>query len=373
MTKLGTAFSALADSGAAAKALIEELREHDPRVLVFFAGIKQEGRLLGEAISAAFPKACVLGCSSDGEFSEKGFGKGGAAAIALGPQIVGRCAVEMVDTGGDISQAMMEASGRLSSKLGRKLRDLDPSQYAALALVEGAKGREERINEALGDMAPFLPFVGGSAGDDITFSSTWAFADGKYLADGTALLVAEMLVPFRVLKTSSAEPLDATVCVTKCDPSRRLILELNGEPAARHYAKLLGTTREELAFSHFVRHPLGLMIDGEPWLRSVLNAVDTALMMACAVVEGAELNLMRTTDIVSDTRAALGAAGEALGTPVSGAILFNCAYRMLEASMDGREREYHQVLSSIVHAGMHTNGESYLGHINHTLTGLLFA
>lgn len=372
MSGVRTAYSAETDSAKAAASIVDQLSGCDARVLVFFAGIKQDGRCLGNAFSAAFPSASVIGCSTDGEFCDKGFGKGGVSAIALSSDIVGASATAMVDAGHDLQASVMAAGEAISSKLGRPIRELDPSHYMALVLVEGAKMREELVNEALGDMAPFLPFVGASASDDITFTATWAYANGVYLVDGTALLVAEMRVPFKVLKTCSAEPMEHEVRVTKCIPSRRRILELNGEPAADYYAKLLGTTRDELTFSHYVRHPLGLMIDGEPWLRSVLKADGTALFMACAVVEGAELRLMQTTDMVPDARIKLSRMAEELGRPLSGAIFFNCAYRMLEAAMDGKEQAYQEALASLPHAGMHSNGESYLGHINHTLTGVVF-
>ena len=53
------------------------------------------------------------------------------------------------------------------------------------------------------------------------------------------------------------------------------------------------------------------------------------------------------------------------------ALLFNCAYRMIEAQTTGATDAYHAALKTLPHAGMHTNGETYLGHINQTLTGLL--
>lgn len=365
--------SASTSSSVAASELVSGLGGSRPRLIVFFAAIEQDGALLGNALRQAFPSASVVGCSSNGEFSDHGYGKGGAVAIALGADRIGACAAEMADVGGDIEAGIQDAAARLSAKLGTDLRDLSHERYAGLALLEGAKGREERINEALGNVAPFLPFVGGSAGDNITFSSTWTFVDGKLERDGTALVCAEMLKPFAVLKTCHFEPTERVVEVTKVDAARRLILELDGEPAARHYAKALGVDVSALDFSQFLANPLGLMIDGEPWLRSGVRVEGDALLFACSIVPGARLHFMRATNMVQDAQRKLEKARRSLGGSLGGAIFFNCAYRMLEASMTGVEEEYHRVLSSVPHAGLHSNGESYVGHINQTLTGLVFA
>ena len=104
------------------------------------------------------------GCSSNGEFSDRGYGKGGVVAIAIGHEVVGRCAAALADVSQDIDAGIEAAASRLSSQLGCSLRSLDEQHWAGLALLEGARGREERINVAFGDIAPFMPFVGGSAG-----------------------------------------------------------------------------------------------------------------------------------------------------------------------------------------------------------------
>ena len=46
---------------------------------------------------------------------------------------------------------------------------------------------------------------------------------------------------------------------------------------------------------------------------------------------------------------------------------------MLEAQLSGQEAAYHAVLSTLPHIGVQSNGESFLGHINQTLTGLILA
>lgn len=361
------------DSAEAAETLVGGLAGSDPRLIVFFAGISHDGLVIGEALVKQFPNAQVVGCSSNGEFCDSGYGKGGAVAIAIGADRIGNCVAEMADVSGDIDKGIRDAANRMTSKLGQSIADLSPEKYAGLVLLEGARGREEKINEALGNVAPFLPFVGGSAGDDIAFSGTWTFVNGKLEKDGTALVCMEMLVPFGVMKTCHFEATERVVKVTRVDASGRLILELDGKPAAKAYAEAIGANEEALAFPHFLANPLGLMIDGEPWLRSGVRVQGEGILFACAVVEGARLHFMRAKDMVSDTNAKLEKARASLGGSLGGALFFNCAYRMIEANITGTAEAYHGMLSSVPHIGLHTNGESYIGHMNQTLTGLVFA
>lgn len=373
MSRLGSARSRDPRSDVAANEIIAALAGTDPSVVVFFAGVKHDGGVLGRALEAAFPGALVVGSSSNGEFCDNGYGKGGVVALGLPGDVIGARAAAMADVSGDINDGVKRAADAISSKLGRDIHGLDPSsQWVGLALLEGARGREERINEAFGYVAPFLPFVGGSAGDDISFSGTWTWADGTLAADGTAMLVAEMRVPFRAFKTCHFVATDRVVTVTKADPERRLMLELDGEPAASYYARAIGVSPDELSFTHFLKNPLGLMIDGEPWLRSGVRREGDALFFACSVTTGAKLHFMRARDLVEDTQKKLTRGEAAIGCPPRGAILWNCAYRMLEAQINGVEEAYHKTLSRVVHVGCHSNGESYLGHINQTLTGLVF-
>jgi hypothetical protein len=369
-TSTATARSAQTDSALAASELVAGLGAADPTCIVFFAAHEHDGAVLGGALKGRFPRARVIGCSSNGEFCDRGYGKGGAVAIALGPDKVRRAAVALVSLADGVEAGVVRAAASLSRELGADLRELSPERYAGLALLEGATGREEEINAALGNVSPIVSFVGGSAGDNITFSTTWVFADGEHGTDACALMVLELLVPHVILKTCNYVETEQTTTVTKV--SGRIVLELDGRPAAERYAELIGAAPDKLGFGDFMAHPLGLMIDGEPWLRSGVKVVDGGgLFFACSMLEGTQFHLMKGVDLVEDARAKLAAAAAALGGPPGGAIFFNCAYRMIEAQVRGSEAAYHALLSTLPHVGLHTNGESYIGHINQTLTGLL--
>ncbi len=367
-----SAFSAAADSASVAAELLSGLDQGSPLVVVFFAHISLDGREIGDALRARFPGASVIGCSANGVFADRGYAVKGASAIALGPTIVKRTASTLARIGDGVAVGIRAAAQRLSASLGSSLRELPYEHYVGLALLEGAGCKEEQINERLGDEAPLLRFVGGSAGDDIQFKETWAYCDGDYATDGCALVVLEMACPFTFIQTCNFEPTDRMVTVTRADPSHRLLLELDGRPAAEVFAEWAGKPASELAFSDMLAHPLGLIIEGRTFTRSPVRVDGTGMFMACGISEGTELNVMRHVDLVSDTREKLAKLTEELGGTPDGAVLFNCAYRMIEAQIVGSEGPYQATLSAIPHAGLHSNGETYLGHMNQTLTGLAF-
>ena len=369
-----SAYSASADSATAVAELTAQLdaaSREDPHCIIFFASPKHDGALLGQALQARFVTSHILGCSGNGEFTEGHWGKGGVAALALHRDMVGRIASALARLDGGLQAGIDAAAETLGQQLGVPLRELDPQRFVGVALLEGSKGQEELLNEALGNVAPLLSFVGGSAGDNITFTGTWVFAEGKLAENASALLVLELLQPFAVLKTCNFVSTPIELTITKADPSRRMVLELDGQPAAQRYAEVIGARAEELAFPHFLANPLGLMIEGEPWLRSVLRVDGSVLYFACAVLEGMTLNLMQATDIVDNAKSAFDRLALPPSTRPRTALLFNCAYRMLEVQIKGLEAPYHEALANVIHAGLHTNGESYLGHINQTLTGLV--
>lgn len=350
--------------------------EDDPAAIVFFCGHTLDGAAIAAGLRGRLPNTEVVGCTSAGEYTDGHYGRGGTAAMALSRAKVGRCAAALAQLGEGVDAGVRAACASLSARLG-DVRELDADRHVGLALIDGAHEREEEVNEALGNVAPFLSFVGGSAGDDIAFERTQVFCNGERSDDGAALLVLEMApgVPFRVVKTSHFAPTDTAVEVTKVGGTGRLVLELDGRPAREVYAELIGVEPDALTNGDCFPHPLGLMIGGKAWLRSVLALPPDqpgALLFACRMLEGATLQLMRPLDLVEDTVAALDEAAEAMGAPIAGAIQFDCAYRRLEIEARDIAVDYHQAIARQSLVGLHTHGESWLGHMNQTLTCLVF-
>ena len=348
--------------------LIDQLQGCTPRAVVFFTFDAPRGQAICQALKQRFKDAEVIGCSSAGEFSDQGYGRSGISALALGGAVVKRAASVCLQLDGGVKNEVHRGAAALARDMGQDLRALDPKRYVGVALLEGIKGTEEAVNLELGNVAPLLTFVGGSAADDMKFERTWCFRNHEMSNFGTALLLLEMAVPFAPFKTSSAVPTDTTFTVTGA--AERMIKEIDGKPAAAMYAQMVRCSLQQLNFDVFLKNPIAQLIDGKAWLRSPNGVFGTELRMAAAVPEGARCHLMRTTDLVTETRAALVQARQELGS-LGGALLFNCAYRRIEMENKNLEAAYHAVLSGFPMAGFHTFGESYLTHVNQTLTGLL--
>jgi hypothetical protein len=361
------------DPEAAVEELLAELPVAHATAVVFFCSPVHDGSRIAASLHDAAGGAPVIGCTTAGEFSDVATGVHGVAALALPRSKASRAAAALATYDAGVDAGIVGAIASLEEQLGARLRDLDPERYVGIVLMDGLSNNEERVNELLGQAAPFLTFVGGSAGDDLAFERTSVFLDGAGADDGAALLVLEMEVPFAITKTCSFEPAGRSFRITRADVENRIVWELDGRPATEVYAEAVGVAPDELDSSVFMHSPLGLMIDGEPWIRSPQRIVDGGIKFYCQILEGIDVDLMRSTDMVEATRDALHAAAQQLGGRVSGGLLFNCILRRLEMDHNGAAREFVDAVGRFPVCGFHTYGESYVGHINQTLTGVLIA
>jgi hypothetical protein len=363
------------DSAAAARELIEQLEGFEPAAVVFFAAHSHDGGAISRWLKQRFISAQVIGCTTAGEFCERGMHQGGVTALALDASKIARCSARIVPYGRAADKAIVAAVQEMAADLEiPNIRNADPERYVGIVLFDGLSGHEEEANEVLGDLAPMLSFVGGSAADDLEFATTKVFCNGQETGKGAALLLIEAAVPFSVGKSCSYAPTDRTFRITHADPLNRIVYELNGRPVLKVYAEAVGTTPEKLDSSVFMKHPVGLMIDGEAWIRSPQRALaDGGLKFYCRIAEGMDVRLMKSTDIVEDARRAVARARKELGGLMSGGLAFSGVFRRLEMDEKNLHGDFLQVFDGLQVSGFHTYGESWLGHINQTLTAVWFA
>jgi hypothetical protein len=346
--------------------LAEDLKDADARLVVYFASPCYDPATLAGRMAAAFPGVTTVGCTTAGEIVSGSMLEHSISAMALGSELVIRAEARLLrHVAENARDTVSSAFASLSQSLGHPMSDLDHDRYVGIILADGLSVAEERLMDAIGDQTN-IAFVGGSAGDDLQFQKTHVFVGPVAVSDAAVLVVIEAAVPFHILKTQSFRVLPRKLVATKVNEPMRRVLEFNGKPAVDAYAEAIGVPIEQ-AVSRFMVNPVGLVAGDEVFVRSPQRVEGSSIYFYCSIIEGTELALLESTDIVADTRAALAAVHDA-----SAIIDFDCILRTLELRQKGQCDAYGKLFTQTPTIGFSTYGEEYIGHINQTSTMLVF-
>ncbi|HTY20754.1 MAG TPA: FIST N-terminal domain-containing protein [Geobacteraceae bacterium] len=361
-----TAYSVKTDIQEAVQDIQTQLSDFEPRLIIFFASSSIAPDEIADRMEAAFPRAETFGCSTAGEIVTGKMLTDSLVAMAFNRQAIKNSKVEVLD---DLNRESHRAFNAFERHFDKPMSKMDPKQYLGIILIDGLCGKEERIMDRIGDFTN-VNFIGGSAGDDLKFQSTHVYANGKSYTNAAVLAILEPNTEFTFIKTQSFSPLQKKLLVTKADETKREILEFDQKPAALAYAEALGTSIED-APKHFMHNPVGIVYEGEPFVRSPQRIKGNSIKFYCGVKEGIELTLLESTDIIASTKEALDRVRAELGD-ISGIINFNCILRTLELREKGLTESYGALFSDFPTVGFSTYGEQFIGHINQTATMLVF-
>jgi hypothetical protein len=365
------ALSPQRDTTAALAELKPQLAGVEPSLVLFFCSSNHDGLQIQRELQALAPSATIAGCTTAGELTDQALSDGGVALVALSRGKVKRCAAVLADyEGKDVETEVQGAARRLEERLQVSLRELSSDHWVGILLNEALHCLEDDVVDVVGHVAPLLSFVGGSAGDNLKGVQCTVFAEGRKSSNGSVLLLLELAVPHVIVKTCSFEPTQTKVRITRVQ--KRVVYEIDGQPALARYAEIVGTKPEQLGDMVFMANPLGVMIDGEPWVRAPTMCLpDGGIMFGARIIEGSELHLLRSTELVADTRRALQRGATQLGKAPSIGILFNCVHRAIEIQVRQIQGQFREAISAFPVAGFHSYGENYLTQLNQTLVGLL--
>jgi hypothetical protein len=159
--------------------------------------------------------------------------------------------------------------------------------------------------------------------------------------------------------------------VTGADPTARRVTEINGEPAAQEYARLVGIDVSRLTPMAFAAHPVVVRVGGVYYVRSIQKVNDDeSLTFFCAIDEGIVLTVAEGLDIVDNLQDAMEDVRSRVGEPRL-IIGCDCVLRRLEIERKGLVDEVSGRLAANRVIGFSTYGEQFNAmHVNQTFTGV---
>ena len=315
---------------AAAKAVVDLMQTKV--ALVYTSSDNDADKVLEGAISE-FGTAPIIGCTSsagiivpDGYISsENGFV--GALAIGDPDTTVGVAGSKKVrsarETGRKVAKEAMAKAGK----------DCPPAYFYMVA----NPAEEEDCLKGIEDVIGRVPFFGGSAADN-TVSGDWKiFTNDGVFSEGVAVAFFYTDKPMANVYTGAYHETTNAGIVTKLD-GKRVLQEIDGEPALKKYAKWTGKDVKKLMGSNLlsesilaplgvkdrlgdliaIRHPMG---GNKDYSINVGNhlAVNTAVIQMEATVD----------ELISSTGKAVKEVNKELNGEVGAYLLVHCGGRKL--------------------------------------------
>jgi hypothetical protein len=369
------------DPNRAAEDLCNQLGSAKPKLVVMFASRDRDQRALNRAVRERLPSGTrLVGATTGGEIDRDGMHAGNVVLAGLSGDIeVGLGMGHNMSR--DAATAGETAIRTAARELGARADDLGTRKYGALVIDDGFRYRKEELLLGVMSMNQAMIAVGGGASDsepDPNKQSAELHVDGEVATDSAIVVLFRTDAPWAALRSHWYAPTGQTIRITKIDSTAKRALEIDGHPAAKRYADLLGVGVNDLEFgtpNGFAVRPTALRVGREYFIRAPWKPLeDGSILFANMLEEGSELELVKITDIVDSTRRFFELELPSRVQSPRGVLLFHCSGRKWYAESTGKIPSLSEAFRAApTCAGMNVHFEIYCGfHINTTLTALAF-
>lgn len=359
------------DPVAALEHIACSIMHADVVLVILYISTQYDLDVVSREIERNFAGCCVIGCTSAGEIGPGGCHDNSIVGISFHREMMDF----EVDIIRDVSKSDYTANHKMAFSLKNKLRHRLPHVSAentfSIMLIDGISSSEEHVAKAFYEGLGGIALVGGSAGDDLHFKSTFIYFNGRFEQDAAVLLLVTTPFIFEVFKTQHFISNERKLVVTDTAPKSRIVYEINGFPASAEYARAMGIDDKTLSPFSFANYPVVVKIGGGEFVRSIRNVnSDGSLTFFCAIDNGIVFELATGSDLVKVTRESFERIEQRIGS-VSLILGFDCVLRGVEVRQKALQQEVSCLMKQYRVFGFGTYGEQYMGiHVNQTFTGV---
>ncbi|MDO9638602.1 MAG: FIST N-terminal domain-containing protein [Pseudotabrizicola sp.] len=337
------------------------------RVVLFVSPQADLARLCAD-LGRHFPPGIVIGCTTAGEISRQGYTEGEIVAVGFPAAHFSTDCLLVPDLAGIDPQDLI---GQLiRARTGLQQGQPGWEHEFAFMMVDGLSTAEDDLAAAVASGLGPVPLFGGSAADGLRFGQTHVIWQGQARGNAAIVMLVRSACRVRVFNLDHLVPTDRRMVVTQADPARRIVRQINAEPAAQEYARLLGKDPAQLTTFTFAAHPLVVRVGGRHHVRAIQRMEPNGdLVFFSAIDEGLVLTLAEPQDMVAHLDRELARLSDQ--GPPAAILACDCILRRLEAL----EKQMTGAISAVLRAhsvvGFSTYGEQWNAmHVNHTMTGV---
>ncbi len=337
-------------------------------LVLLFVSCHYDRTRVAQAVRERLPQETVIGCTTAGEIGISGYLDDSMVAIGL-PLSHFRAAAMVIRDVDNFGHSFTVAEA-LRRRGGLANRTPTWGNEFAFLLTDGMSMRENELVAALAPALGTTPLFGGSAADGVRFGETFVFADGGFRRNTAVVAFIRTACRIKVFRFDHLVPTEVKMVVTAADPARRLVHELNAEPAARAYARALGRESEQLSPFIFAAHPVAVRVGDHHHVCSIQRVEENGdLRFLTAIDEGLVLTLAKGQDIASHLARSLDELSPE--GPPDAIIACECVLRRLEIEETRVREPMSETLRRHRVIGFNSYGEQFnMLHVNQTFTGV---
>ena len=370
-----TAISRATDPFIASQELYQQLNQENISFVLFYCSSTYELDSLAKNMNSTFEGIDIVGCTTAGEVTNKGYEQHSIVAIGFSCYYfaISAALVESMEKFSTMN-AQSTINELVEQCQSKNLTTIKNNSFL-LTLLDGLSSDEEQFLVTLNAAARGTPHFGGSAGDDIILGKTHVYYQGKFYQNAAIVIMVNTVLSFEVFNCNHIKQPTERLVVTAADADSRTVYELNAEPAALEYAKLLNMNIKDLSPKVFSLNPLAVKVGGQDYIRSLqkVNEEDLSLTFYCAVDIGIVLSAVDMGDIYEPVTQKLNEIEQRRGKSEL-VLVCDCFLRRLEIEQKGLERQGQTLNAQYNIVGFNTYGEHINGiHLNQTFTGVYIA
>jgi len=368
-------------AATAAEDLCTQLGAARPKLVVMFASRDRDQAALNHAVRDRLPRHTrLLGATTGGEIDRDGMHAGTVVISALSGDFEVGLGLGL-DMSRDAARAGETAIVMAAQQLGARPDELGSRNHVALVIDDGLRSCKEELLLGIMSANQALVAVGGGASDgerDPAKQSALIHVDGEIATDAACIALFRTAAPWAALRSHWYVPTGQTLRITKLDGTARRAIEIDGVPAARRYAELLGVGVDELELGKpngFAARPTALRVGREYFIRAPWRPLDDgSIVFACMLEEGSELELVQAADLAGSTRRFFELELPGRVSSPRAVLLFDGGSRKRFAESTGQLPAVSAAFRAAPPcAGMSSHLEIYCGiTVNATLTALAF-
>ncbi|MFZ3182736.1 MAG: FIST N-terminal domain-containing protein, partial [Pseudomonas sp.] len=210
-----TATSNSKDVELVAQELAAQLIHPHLGFVLFFCSAEYHLQGLGEALEQYFGGISLIGCTTAGEITPLGYGRGCVSAVGFDHRSFS-IASGLID---EMDRFNLIDAQQLVEQL---IKDCRTNELAsikghsfALTLLDGLSSREEVVLGALSAAFGSIPHFGGSAGDDNHLTHTHVYYGGQFHTGAAVVVLFNTWLDFEVFSTHHIQPCADKLVVTR--------------------------------------------------------------------------------------------------------------------------------------------------------------